>query len=295
MAAGRARSRWTSADGYERLAERGYGYGPAFRGLTSMWRRGDEVFAEVSSPTDARSVASAGFGVHPVMLDAALHAVILAARWRIRRGLGAGAVLLAARVTARRGGVGGAGPDRADGSTGTSASRSNWPTRWGCRCFRWSSMVARPVSDQQLLAAVSNSGPDRLFEVVWSAQPSADVPPASLRRWGTTEPEETESEPGAYCSSRSRRRPTWSWERVRGHPRGADGAASVAGRRPGGNVGGGDPGSGRAAGRGRHRPGRRGGLGFGAIGADGAPRPYLLVDSDAPLDDTAVAAALAVR
>src|SRR3984885_4704656 len=64
-------------DGYDRLAERGYGYGPAFRGLTSMWRRGDEVFAEVTLPADA-GVSVAGFGVHPVMLDAALHAVILA-------------------------------------------------------------------------------------------------------------------------------------------------------------------------------------------------------------------------
>src|SRR6185312_11264575 len=64
-------------DGYQRLAERGYGYGPAFRGLTAMWRRGDEVFAEVALPEDA-GVSVAGFGVHPVMLDAALHAVILA-------------------------------------------------------------------------------------------------------------------------------------------------------------------------------------------------------------------------
>ncbi|WP_219070838.1 type I polyketide synthase, partial [Candidatus Mycobacterium methanotrophicum] len=30
---------------YDRLAARGYGYGPAFQGLTAMWRRGDELFA----------------------------------------------------------------------------------------------------------------------------------------------------------------------------------------------------------------------------------------------------------
>ena len=64
-------------DGYERLAERGYQYGTAFRGLTSMWRRGDELFAEVTPPADA-GVSQTGFGVHPVMLDAALHAVVLA-------------------------------------------------------------------------------------------------------------------------------------------------------------------------------------------------------------------------
>ena len=64
------------ADGYERLAERGYGYGPAFRGLTAMWRRGDEVFAEVALPDAAGGVG--GFGVHPALLDAALHAAVMA-------------------------------------------------------------------------------------------------------------------------------------------------------------------------------------------------------------------------
>ncbi|MGH3636695.1 MAG: acyltransferase domain-containing protein, partial [Mycobacterium sp.] len=61
---------------YERLAACGYGYGPAFQGLIAMWRRGEEVFAEVTLPEAAGSVT--GFGVHPAVLDAALHAVIVA-------------------------------------------------------------------------------------------------------------------------------------------------------------------------------------------------------------------------
>ncbi|MBP2707938.1 type I polyketide synthase, partial [Microbispora sp. RL4-1S] len=36
--------------GYEALAERGYEYGPAFQGVRAVWRRGDELFAEVSLP-----------------------------------------------------------------------------------------------------------------------------------------------------------------------------------------------------------------------------------------------------
>ena len=64
------------ADGYERLAARGYGYGPAFRGLTAMWARGDEMFAEVQLPDAAGGVS--GFGVHPALLDAALHVAIMA-------------------------------------------------------------------------------------------------------------------------------------------------------------------------------------------------------------------------
>ncbi len=39
-------------DAYERLAGRGYEYGPAFQGLQAMWRLGNEVFAEVVLPDD---------------------------------------------------------------------------------------------------------------------------------------------------------------------------------------------------------------------------------------------------
>jgi NADPH:quinone reductase-like Zn-dependent oxidoreductase/NAD(P)-dependent dehydrogenase (short-subunit alcohol dehydrogenase family)/acyl carrier protein len=61
---------------YERLAADGYTYGPAFRALRRMWRRGDELLAEVALPEQART--DDGFGVHPVLIDAALHAVLLA-------------------------------------------------------------------------------------------------------------------------------------------------------------------------------------------------------------------------
>ncbi|MFE2183813.1 type I polyketide synthase [Streptomyces sp. NPDC059455] len=57
---------------YERLAATGLAYGPAFRGLRAAWRRGDELFAEVALPEDVRTEAGR-FGVHPALLDAALH------------------------------------------------------------------------------------------------------------------------------------------------------------------------------------------------------------------------------
>jgi polyketide synthase 12 len=56
---------------YDRLSAAGLGYGPAFQGLRAVWRRGGEVFAEVALPDGA---AAEGFGLHPVLLDAALHA-----------------------------------------------------------------------------------------------------------------------------------------------------------------------------------------------------------------------------
>ena len=68
----RARLAVDVTDGYQRLAARGYQYGPAFQGLTALWRRGEELFAEVTLPQAAGGVS--GFGVHPVLLDAALHA-----------------------------------------------------------------------------------------------------------------------------------------------------------------------------------------------------------------------------
>ncbi len=181
-------------DGYEQLAERGYGYGPAFRGLTSMWRRGDEVFAEVTLPADA-GVSVAGFGVHPVMLDAALHAVILASdsgelaegsvlvpfSWQQVSLHAAGAAAVRARIV----------------PTGPSSVSIELADGLGLPVLSVASMVARPVTDQQLLAAVSNSGPDRLFEVIWSAQPSSAVQPVSVFTWGVTGLDNAEAERSA--------------------------------------------------------------------------------------------------
>ncbi|WP_250280024.1 type I polyketide synthase [Frankia sp. Cppng1_Ct_nod] len=63
------------ADLYQRLAARGYDYGPVFQGLQAAWRRGDEVFAEVRLPSEQQADAGR-FGVHPALLDAALHAAL---------------------------------------------------------------------------------------------------------------------------------------------------------------------------------------------------------------------------
>ncbi|WP_461030460.1 polyketide synthase dehydratase domain-containing protein, partial [Streptomyces sparsus] len=65
-----------SLDGfYERFADRGHLYGPLFQGLSAVWTRGDEVFAEVELPGDADPAPEA-FDLHPALLDAALHAVM---------------------------------------------------------------------------------------------------------------------------------------------------------------------------------------------------------------------------
>jgi acyl transferase domain-containing protein len=61
---------------YDQLAQRGYQYGEAFRCLTRVWRREGELFAEVRLP-DGRSEDAGRYGIHPGLLDAVLHPLVL--------------------------------------------------------------------------------------------------------------------------------------------------------------------------------------------------------------------------
>ncbi|MER5640770.1 SDR family NAD(P)-dependent oxidoreductase [Kitasatospora sp. NPDC002227] len=63
--------------GYAALAARGYEYGPAFQGLRAAWQLGEEIYAEVALPAEHRAGA-ADYALHPALLDAALHAALLA-------------------------------------------------------------------------------------------------------------------------------------------------------------------------------------------------------------------------
>ncbi|WP_344295700.1 SDR family NAD(P)-dependent oxidoreductase, partial [Streptomyces synnematoformans] len=73
------------SDGYLRLGARGYDYGPVFQGLRRLWHGdsdgsvGDVTFAEVALPDEATADAERA-GVHPALLDAVLHAVLLGAQ-----------------------------------------------------------------------------------------------------------------------------------------------------------------------------------------------------------------------
>ncbi|TMR04968.1 SDR family NAD(P)-dependent oxidoreductase, partial [Actinomadura soli] len=67
---------------YARLAERGYGYGPAFQGLRVLWRHGADLYAEIAPPPGS---GGDGFLLHPAALDAALHTLLAAAGDHDRR------------------------------------------------------------------------------------------------------------------------------------------------------------------------------------------------------------------
>ncbi len=61
---------------YERLAGIGLDYGRMFQGLRKMWRGERELYAEVALDREL-AVEAGSFGVHPALLDSALHASAL--------------------------------------------------------------------------------------------------------------------------------------------------------------------------------------------------------------------------
>lgn len=149
-------------DAYPRLAQRGYRYGGAFQGLRAMWQRGDETFAEIAVP-DTAAAQDGGYGVHPVLLDAALHAIGVAAEqnqtvlpfsWQGVSLHASGATR--ARVRIAPAGAGSVSVDLADGS--------------GLPVLSVRSLAMRPVTPAQLTAAASaqRSHAEGLLDVTWS-------------------------------------------------------------------------------------------------------------------------------
>nr|WP_051965804.1 type I polyketide synthase [Kitasatospora mediocidica] len=149
------------AEFYAGLLEHNYVYGPVFRGLRAAWRRGDEVFAEIALPEDQQGSA-AGFGIHPALLDAALHAkaflstgddrTMLPFAWN-------GLVLHAAGASSLRVRVTQPAPD---------ALALEAVDEAGGPVLTADSLVFRPVSAEQLGAAAGRPGGDSLFEVEWT-------------------------------------------------------------------------------------------------------------------------------
>ncbi|MER5889011.1 type I polyketide synthase, partial [Streptomyces sp. NPDC001941] len=166
------------AGGYDLLAEVGYGYGPAFRGVRALWRRGDEVFAEVALD-EAHRQGAAGFGIHPALLDAALHSPLLqiaggpAPEGSAGSASGApelrlpfawnGLVLHAAGASALRVRI--ARPER-DALSLAAADET------GALVVSMDSLTSRVVSAKQLDTASGAPRHDALFRVEWTALPA---------------------------------------------------------------------------------------------------------------------------
>ncbi|MEV5162847.1 SDR family NAD(P)-dependent oxidoreductase, partial [Streptomyces sp. NPDC053728] len=167
-----------SVDGhYEGLAEHGYGYGPVFQGLRAAWRLGEEIFAEVALPDGAEAER---FGLHPALLDSALHAMGLNGGGEARDeavGVGlpfawsgvslyaVGASVLRVRITPTSSGV-----------RVLAADDSGSPVA------HVESLVLRPVTAEQLAAPGADQ--TELFHLEWAPLPVPPLPPdGPARRW----------------------------------------------------------------------------------------------------------------
>ncbi|MFD9326193.1 alpha/beta fold hydrolase [Streptomyces sp. NPDC060065] len=144
---------------YQRLAATGHAYGPAFRGVTALWRRGEELFAEIGPVpgTDTRQWA-----LHPALFDAALHAGLLAeppagpARmpfaWQGMTLYATGATALRVRITP-------AGPD---------SIALDLATPSGAPVARVESLTTRPVPHTGDAPAAGE-----LYRLRWTSVPAA--------------------------------------------------------------------------------------------------------------------------
>ncbi|TDD35455.1 SDR family NAD(P)-dependent oxidoreductase [Actinomadura sp. KC06] len=161
---------------YERLADAGYGYGPLFQGLRAVWRRGDELFAEIALPEQDQED---GFGVHPALLDAVLHAGLVASdgahhdggmvlpfAWNGVRLHASGATSVRARLT----------PAGADGMTILLADESGRPV------LSAGSLVSRPVQAERFTSGASGHH-DSLYRPNWTPVPADEPAVPSWALW----------------------------------------------------------------------------------------------------------------
>ncbi|MDQ2959298.1 MAG: acyltransferase domain-containing protein, partial [Actinomycetota bacterium] len=162
-------------DYYENLEAAGYGYGPAFQGLRAAWTLNDDVYADIELPTDQQPDAS-HYGIHPALLDAALHASGLAGfvrdhgqvrlpfAWNGVRLHAAGASRLRVRLSAAENGQAEAG--------GEVSVALQLADQDGQPVASVRSLVMRPVTAGQLSA--QPGWRDSLFQLDWSPLPATD-------------------------------------------------------------------------------------------------------------------------
>ncbi|UKD51442.1 type I polyketide synthase [Amycolatopsis sp. FU40] len=142
---------------YEELAADGLAYGPAFRGLVAAWKGDGEAFAEIQLPASVSDVDR--YGIHPAVLDAALHTIgvsgavgdepALPFAWEGVRLHAVGATTL--RVHVKQIGSGAAALKIADGTGAPVASVD--------------SLLLRPMSAQP--RAAETGGAESLFRLAW--------------------------------------------------------------------------------------------------------------------------------
>ncbi|MCC3771706.1 type I polyketide synthase, partial [Streptomyces sp. UNOC14_S4] len=168
---------------YDWLANTGVTYGPAFHGVRSAARHGDEVHGEIALP-EAVAHEADRFGVHPALMDAAQHLLGIAAfadraepgsgplslpfSWRDVRLVTPGAS--ATRVRLRR--------------TGPESVSLTLTDATGRTVAEVGSLSVRPVSPEKLRSATA-ARHDPLHAVRWTPlpRPAEDAPAPAAGSW----------------------------------------------------------------------------------------------------------------
>nr|WP_308112727.1 type I polyketide synthase [Streptomyces parvulus] len=153
---------------HARFAAAGIGYGPAFQGLTAAWTLGDTVYAEAALPA-AQAADAHRYGLHPALLDAALHAVtagrpdahgLVPFAWT-------GTDLHARGADALRVRIAPAGPDAVTVAAADPTGRPVLTTR---------GLALRELPADRVLAAAAATAPAPLLRPTWTALPLGPEP-----------------------------------------------------------------------------------------------------------------------
>ncbi|MEW1928589.1 SDR family NAD(P)-dependent oxidoreductase, partial [Streptomyces sp. NPDC088360] len=172
---------------YDSLEGAGFGYGPAFQGLRAAWRGEGAVYAEIELDEDQHRDA-ASFGLHPALLDAALHACMLGGlvedagrprlpfSWSGIRWHATGATAARVRLTP-------AGPD---------AVCLELTDVQGNPLATVASLVLRPIAADHWGARHRDS----LFRLEWVAAPTRAATPAPARGCAVVGPDDLKAGAG---------------------------------------------------------------------------------------------------
>ncbi|MEU0846213.1 type I polyketide synthase [Streptomyces sp. NPDC005962] len=161
-------------DFYARLADHGYAYGPSFQGLTAAWGLDERLYAEVALPEGERASAT-GYGIHPALLDAALHAralgvdpdseearrVLLPFAWSGLRLCATGADALRVRIT----------------PTGADRLALRVCDLVGTPVVTVDDLILRPVPEDGQLGRARAASRNALFQLGWAPLPLSEGGP----------------------------------------------------------------------------------------------------------------------
>ncbi|WEP00454.2 SDR family NAD(P)-dependent oxidoreductase [Streptomyces sp. FXJ1.172] len=178
---------------YEEAERAGYGYGPAFQGLRRAWRLGSDLYADVVLPRDQHEEAE-GYGLHPALFDAALHALLLDAPGgdtTVRLPfVWSGVTLHAASATELKVRISPVG----EGDFALVATDGA-----GSPVVTVDRLTVLPVTEEQVRASARPAGDENLYQVDWVALRAANSP-ADTFRWGDAGAEATEPVTASYST-----------------------------------------------------------------------------------------------